>query len=46
MIHGFLLLSELFDEGRQAMEEAILWLRHLFDRQALEPAPGGTRWGS
>lgn len=30
MIHGFLLLSELFDEGRQAMEEAILWLRQLF----------------
>jgi acetyl esterase len=29
MIHGFLLLSELFDEGRQAMEEAILWLRQL-----------------
>ncbi|MFZ2362282.1 MAG: alpha/beta hydrolase [Anaerolineae bacterium] len=27
MIHGFLLLSELFDEGRQAMEEAIRWLR-------------------
>lgn len=32
MIHGFLLLSELFDEGRQAMEEAILWLRQLFER--------------
>ena len=30
MIHGFLLLSELFDEGRQAMEEAIQWLRELF----------------
>lgn len=30
MIHGFLLLSELFDEGRQAMEEAVLWLRQLF----------------
>ncbi len=29
MIHGFLLLSELFDEGRQAMEEAIAWLRQV-----------------
>ena len=32
MIHGFLLLSELFDEGRQAMEEATRWLRKLFER--------------
>lgn len=36
MIHGFLLLSELFDEGRQAMEEAILWVRQL----AKPSAPG------
>jgi acetyl esterase len=32
MIHGFLLLSELFDEGRQAIEEAILWLKQATDR--------------
>lgn len=32
MIHGFLLLSELFDEGRQAMEEAIQWVRRIFER--------------
>jgi acetyl esterase len=32
MIHGFLLLSELFEEGRQAMEEAILWLKQVTDR--------------
>lgn len=32
MIHGFLMLDELFGESRQAMDEAIMWLRQLTDR--------------
>jgi acetyl esterase len=32
MIHGFLLLSELFGKSRQAMDEAIIWLRQVTDR--------------
>jgi acetyl esterase len=27
MIHGFLLLTDLFDEGRRALDEAITWLK-------------------
>ncbi|MCB0183107.1 MAG: alpha/beta hydrolase [Caldilineaceae bacterium] len=32
MIHGFFVLGELFAESRQAIDEANLWLRQVFDQ--------------